>query len=537
LVASGAGRAEAMLKPVPVPDFSHLPEAKAKALRDAQEQFDQYRQTMVGDKLIETYALIAGIYTRNGFYDSAAVALENAALLAPNDGRWVYGQGIVARLQKQSAVAQNYFEQAFKLDPDYLPIRVTLARMRMESGDLDGARKLLDDYTAQHNDAAAPYALLGEIALRQKRYADAIEQTRHALALDANATRLYTQLAQAQAAAGDAKGAAESRAQAGNGEPAMADPLAEGLLPGTHPAASAGNAAAPVDAHTRDMAAAAQAFAARQYDDARKRLDDLLKQNAKDADALALYARVEAAGGHFTEAQSRAAAAIAAAPHDGAPYLAQGIALEMANDDSGAQRAYEQAVHNDAKLAEARLRLGALLMRTAHNDAAIEQFRALVQLNPLNREAWMRLIAADTIAGKCTAALRDVSDVLGRDANNRFLLEMFVRLASTCSGASAEQKRGALEYGDKLYKANATAAVSEAFALALAAAGRWDDAVKTQEGALFVLVRDGMPLLTPAYRENLQKFQAHKLPDLPWSASASVFHPTRLMPDALPTAK
>ncbi len=519
--------ADAVLKPVPTPDLSKLPDATAAQLLDARAQFDKYRQTEVGDALVETYALIASIYARNGFYDSAAVALEDAAILAPKDGRWVYAQGILARAQKRNAVAQNYFDLALGLDREYLPIRIAVARGKLDNGDFEGARKLLAEYVAQHADQAMPYALLGEIALRQKRYAEAIEQTRRALALEPNATRLYAALADAQTGAGDAKAAAASRAKAGNVELVLADPLGEGLL-GQVPA---GTAAATTNRQPTDADMAALAFAARQYDVARQQLDKALKQDPKNATLLALYARVEAVAGNLAAAKSRAAAAIAADPNNALAHLSQGVALEMASDDGGAQRAYEQAIRVDAKLAEPHLRLGSLLMRTSRADEAVVQFRALVQLDVTSQESWMRLVAANVVAGKCAAALRDVNDVLAKDASNAFLLQVFVRLASTCPAATAEQRLGALEYGGKLYRENPTAAVDEAYALALAANGKWDDAVTTQQAAMFILVRNGQNASLPAYREFLKQFQAHKVPGFPWTATAWMFHPARMAPD------
>jgi len=65
----------------------------------------------------------------------------------------------------------------------------------------------------------------------------------------------------------------------------------------------------------------------------------------------------------------------------------------------------------------------------------------------------------------------------------------------------------------------------------------WDDAVKIQQAAMFVLVRNGLKAALTPYREVLQQLQAHKLPDRPWPASAAVYHPARLAPDAKPAKR
>ncbi|HEX7769917.1 MAG TPA: hypothetical protein VF422_07795, partial [Dokdonella sp.] len=118
--------AEALLKPVPTPDLSRLPAAKAEDLRLTRTTFDVKQKALIGPALAEAYALLGAAYASNGFDAIADVALENASLLAPEDGRWVYARGVLARKQKQAAVAQNFFDLALQLDEDYLPIRVAV---------------------------------------------------------------------------------------------------------------------------------------------------------------------------------------------------------------------------------------------------------------------------------------------------------------------------------------------------------------------------------------------------------------------------
>ena len=524
VVMPAPARAEALVKPVPTPDVSKLPAAEATELREFRTAFDQKRTTLVGDPLAEAYALLGAAYARKGFFDAATIALENASLLAPKDGRWVYVRGMLARANKQEAVAQNFFELAFQLDKEYLPIRMAVARMKLANGDIEGARRLLAEYVASHTDQAIAYAFLGDIALRQKRYAEAITHVQRALALDPAATQLYALLADAEAGAGNAKAAAEARSKAGPGAPALSDTLTEGFF-GVAP--SLRTAADPT---TKDLAEAARLLGLGQYGGARKHLDDALKRAPDDATVLALYARVEAASANLAAAKSRAAAAVAADKDSALAHLSQGVAQEMSGDDGAARRAYEAAVRLDPKLAEARELLGTLLMRTGRNEESITQYRELVRMHPRNREYWMRMIAAYVVAGRCAGALADVSEMLGLDDKNKFMLEVFVRLASTCPAASAKERLGALEHGGKLYRDNANATVSEAYALALAANGRWDEAVKTQQAAMFMLVRRGLKDAMSGHRDVLEQLQARKMPTHPWPASAVLFHPQRLAP-------
>jgi predicted Zn-dependent protease len=532
LAGSAAATAEALLKPVPTPDLGRLPAAQASDLRLARTTFDTKRKELIGPVLAEAYALLGAAYASNGFDAVADVALENASLLAPEDGRWVYARGVLARKQKQAAVAQNFFDLALQLDQEYLPIRVAVARSKIDNGDLEGARKLIEPYAAKHADQAYPHAMLGDIALRQKRNAEAVSRFQRALAIEPRATRLYARLAEAQTAAGDAAAAAQSRAKAGPVEPVLPDPIAVGLGEGVSAAAPDGGAAvAATDPAAGLLGEAGLMLSLRQYDPARSKLDEALKLRPGDATLLALYSRIEAASGKVNAAKTRAAAAVAAGRDNAAAHLSQGVALEMGNDDAGARRAYEEAVVLDPKAGEARSLLGDLLLRTGHADEAATHYRVVVQQDLTRPEPWMRLVAAYVEGGRCAMALRDVSDVLAADAGNTFVLQLFVRIASTCRAASAAERKGALEYGNKLYANAANAQNGEALALALAANGKWDDAVKTQQAAMFVLVRNGLKGALTPYREVLKQLQAKQVPDRPWPASAAVYHPQRLAPD------
>lgn len=552
LVAVPAFAAEALVKPVPVPDLSRLPADKAKALRDARIDFEKMKPTLVGDKLAGAYALLGSFYAQGGFYPEAAVALEDAAALAPNDARWIYAQGILARIQNQNPAAQQYFEKAFAIDQHYLPMRMALVNIRIEQGDLDGAKKLLTDYTAGNPTDAVSYAMLGEIDLKQKRYAEAVEATNKALANDPQATKLYAQLADAYTGAGNAKAASEARAKVGQGAPSLGDPIMLGLLqtqvtppapaPAQSQAADKNEAAAPSGVSPAALRALTPTREAEflletgQYDAARQKLDGALRSRPNDSELLYTYARVEAADGNLAQAKSRAQAAIDANPRDPAAWAVLGRVLEMSKDDRGAQEAYEKSLAIDPK-SDAEVAVGNLLMRNGRYDDAAASYRKLAQAAPGDAEAWTRLMAAQAAAGKCAAAIREINGVLAKDARNGILMQLFVRLTATCPASTSEEKRMALDYGEKLYHQSDAAPVAEAYALALAANGKWDDAAKIQQGAMFVLVRNNRKGELPGYRDFLQQFQAHKLPDKPWPPMSTLLKPERPAPDVKATAR
>ncbi len=211
-----ASAVEAVLKPLPTPDPSKLAAAGQKELTKARHDFDEAKPGLVGEGLAEAYAKIGSEYVRFGFNDVAALAFYNAAQLSPYDGRWPYLQGVMAMSKKQNTQARDFFQAALALDQAYLPIRFRLADVLVDIGDLDGAKKLMDELLKSRQDLAPSYALLGEIALKQKRYPEAIENLSHALKIEPQADHLYALLADVYTAQGNEKAAKEAKALAGS---------------------------------------------------------------------------------------------------------------------------------------------------------------------------------------------------------------------------------------------------------------------------------------------------------------------------------
>ena len=400
---------------------------------------------------------------------------------------------------------------------------------------------MLTEFTAEPTNEAVPYALLGEIALRQKRYAEAIEQTNSALEIDPKATKLYAQLADAYTGAGNAKAAADARAKAGDGVPALGDPIGLGLVQMQAQRRSAARPSAARTPHRRraaltDGTALADAGARSrvpacdgQYDAARQKLDSAMRTRSNDAELLE---HVRACRGSRRQSDAgeiaRAVARSRRIRRDPAAQFALGCVLEMIERRSrraGARTRSRSSI--DPKSPSASIALGDVLMRNGRYDEAAARYRALTRPRPATPKRGRVWWPPKRPRGKCDAAIRDINAALAKDARNGILMQLFVRLTSTCPASSAEEKRMALDYGDKIYQQSDAAPIAEAYALALAANGKWDDAVKIQQGAMFVLVRNGRSGELPAYRDFLQQFQAHKLPDKPWPAMSGLPKPAR----------
>jgi tetratricopeptide (TPR) repeat protein len=526
--------ADALLKPVPVPDTSKLPADQVKRLADDRKEFDKARAELVGPPLAQAYADIGVIYARAGFKDAAAIALYDATQANPQDGRWFYLRGLLAREQKQNAEARANFEAALAVDKIYLPIRYRLSDTLIDLGDVDAARKVLEAATREHPDQAAAHAMLGQLELRQKRYTQAIENINRALALEPQANQLYKPLAEAYAGVSNTQAAKDAEAKAGNVAPTLADPLAFGLSGGA-PAAATAQAPLPKVSGTA-LQQAQQLAKAGRVGPARSKLAEVLSATPNDVEALALQARLEGSVGNLVIAAAAADQALSVAPDSGAALLSRGVVYEYAGDDNHAYDFYQRAVRADSRQSLARLLLGNAEMRRARYPQAVEQYRAAVALQPDDMQAHARLAAAEVASGQCAKALSDTSAAQERNPKDGDLMQVFVRLASTCAGAKKEERDMALDYAQALYKQRPESGESSALALALAAHGKFKDAQQYQAEAIFEAIRGGDKAGADQLKATQADFVAQKVPDRPWPAEHVYFKPPLLTPQRLAAA-
>jgi tetratricopeptide (TPR) repeat protein len=531
---STAALAQNVIRPVPIPDMSKLSRAEADQLVEMRAEFDKSKPTLAGDKLATAYSLLASSYAQAGFYAEADAALANALVVTPDDARWIYLRGMLARMRNQQSQASDFFEQALRLDRKYLPIRIAAVESRLAGGDVDSARQAVDQAGADGKDSAVLASLRGRVALRQGRQAEALSAINEALRLDPGANQLYAVQADILAAQGNKAAADTARAKAGSVAPRQLDTLLAGFLGArsidlAQPAAAA-PAAAAAPSNDDPLTQARFFIGVQQYDSARAALDKALKSAPNNAGLLGLSARVEALLGNRSLAGTRANEAVRLAPNDPSALVSRGVVAETGGDEAAAQADYEKAIGLDGKLTEARLLLGNRYMRLGRYAPAAEQYRQLARQDTNVPEHYGRLAAAQFADGRCTEALRDLETAMQSSQRHGYLAQVYVRVAATCRGTTEAQRKSAIDYARRLYSERSTPQVIEAAALTEAAGGNFTVAQEVQGSAMFAAVRDGGNEAAEPFREFFKKFEAKQMPDRPWPADSNLFKPARLQP-------
>jgi tetratricopeptide (TPR) repeat protein len=422
--------AQGVIRPMPEPDLSALPANQRQLLIDVRREFEAERGNKVGVYLAEAYAQLSGFYARFGVMPAAHAAIDNAIAIAPEDGRFPYLKGVYLLREDKLADARAQFAAALALDQDYLPIRYRLATVEIATGDLAGARATLEPVFKQRPELAPAPALLGDIALRQKRYAEAVTLFRAALTADPTATALYAGLADALAGSGDAKGAMEARAKVGPGLAGFADPLVDGIF---------GGGPRPVDAEALALAAAGR------HGEALAMLEEALKLAPSQPRLLAAKARVEADRGNAAAARQALAEALRLAPRDPSVLLADGLIAELGGDRTKAERSDIAAIKEDPAYGDARLVYGTLLQRLGRHADALREFRELARLDGL--VGWQHAAAAAALAGRCGEMLREIQAPARANPRDGGLAQITARVAASCKDASDDGSTSGLGGG------------------------------------------------------------------------------------------
>lgn len=516
ILVSTTASADTAVKPVPVPDMSKLAPAAAKALTEQRAEIEKVQAGLVGPPLAQTYADIGALYARNGFDEAAAIAFYDATQVTPSDGRWFYLRGVIALKLKRDADARENFQGALDRDKVYMPIRYRLADTMINLGDFAAARKVLEETVSTYPKQSVAFSMLGELALKQKRYADAVGAFGNALKLDPKANEIYTHLAAAYDGLGNAAAAADARAKAGNVRTTLDDPLVVGISPRT----AAGTAAVTGPATIEQ----AQALARQgRLPAARAMLVQILDSHPDDVDALSLSARINAATGNIAIAKIEADQAVSAKSNSATAQFSSGLVAEYSGDERAAYDYYRQAQRLDPKLPDTWLMLGNAEMRRGRFAEAAEQYRGLVRLLPNTAEAYAHLTAALVAQGNCGDAIKEINGALAKRPNDGDLMQLSVRTASTCKEATPHEKDVALEYGALIYKQQPDAGNSTAYALALAAHGKFKEAQEYQAEAIFEATRARDTVAAAQYKATMQQFVKQQVPDRPWAADHPYF--------------
>jgi tetratricopeptide (TPR) repeat protein len=210
----------------------------------------------------------------------------------------------------------------------------------------------------------------------------------------------------------------------------------------------------------------------------------------------------------------------------------------------------EEILRRDPKFPSAHYTVGALLLADGQTDLAINEFTSAVEFEPTYLQARLQLANTLSSRGRFEPARQQYADIIEIDprfAEARFgdaialvglkryaeardrlaegmrlhpdrieFLASLVRVLAAAPDAGVRDGTRALTLAKELVTRQSSASAREAMAMALAEAGRYEEAAMAQREAIAMAERSGQLNLASMMAANLRLFQHGQPSRTPW---------------------
>lgn len=500
---AGPSKAAASRK-IALPDLTGMAPSVQQQLRDQDSALARLDADHVSpDKRAEAYGEMGKLLLAVESFSEAEASFLNASELNPSDVRWDYYLAHAYRSQGESQKAATYFEHVLKARPDDVAALVWLGNMYLDQGRPVEAEPLFSRALALDARVAAAQVGLGRVSLSARDYTRAIEHLEAALMLNRGATSVHYLLASAYRGAGQVERADIHLRQRGPIQAGPPDPLMQQV---------ADLLRSPVTYESRGDRALAR--------------------------------------GDFARAAAEFRGGLDLAPESLAVRQKLATALSLTGDVKGAVEQLQEILRRDPKFASAHYSLAALLQANGQTDRAIEEFASAVRYEPTYVQARLQLANTLRSRGRFEPARQQYLAVLGLDpriaearfgdavslaglgrfdqARDRFSEGMrlhpdrsefvlfLARLYAAAPDARVRDGARALTLSTGLTTRQDSASARETLAMALAEAGRYEEAVSAQREAIAIAERGGQWEVASRMTANRRLFESRQPCRTPW---------------------
>jgi tetratricopeptide (TPR) repeat protein len=425
------------LRAVPLPRIDDLETAVADQIREERRSFQGLLAAGIPSsrKLADAYGSFARLFHVYEFFDAAEAAYSNAMRLAPGDVNWPHLLGYLYQQTGRLEEAADSFEQAIRVQPDDRPATLRLGQVYLGQNRLREAREQFQSVVMVF--PALARIGLGEVALRERRFKDAIDHFDAALKRVPQASSIHYSLAMAYRGLGRMDEARSHLQQRGSAGINIGDPIVDGLQ-------------ALVRGERGLVVQGRRAYEAGQYKEAAAAFAKAIEVAPTSATARVNLALTQLQLGNATDAVALLRSA-----------------FELAPDNADVSR-----------------ELLRVLLRLGRKDEAIQVLTKSSSINPDDEETLVSLAILMAEQQRYRDAL-----VLLADANRRFptrtgTATTLARLLASSPDRSIRDGRRALDLAQGIYTAHPLPVHSETVALALAELGRCDEALSWMKRAV-----------------------------------------------------
>jgi tetratricopeptide (TPR) repeat protein len=498
------------LQSITLPDLS-------KVVPSVQKQIEQQHaslQAKIADPgtppfdLSNAYGDMGKLLMAAEYADAAEACFLNARTLNTADFRWPYYLAHLARTKGDLAKALTLFERANQLRPDDVATHVWLGDLELGQGRPDVAEgHFTKALSLQPGSLSARFGL-GRTALAKQDYRGAVTFLEEVLARDPGAAGAHYPLAMAYSGLGESKKADEHLRKRSEHEILPADPLIvelESLLRSPQTYERQGIRALD----RQDWPAAAAEFRkGLELDPASAALHHRL------GTALAMMGDARGARAEFEEAV-RVSPAYARAQ-----YSLAVLAVENGQHQEAIDR-FSIALKSEPNYVEARIGLADSLRRSGRPGESLSHFEQAMKASPGRAEAALGHALALVQLRRFAQARDRLSELAKAHQDDpRFAHALARVLAAAPDDRVRDGERALVLVQELLAAGQKNPDLGETMAMALAAAGRFEEAAALQRDLIAGAERAGAQAIGRRLRANLALYEKRQPAPAPWASDA-----------------
>ncbi|MBZ0114139.1 MAG: tetratricopeptide repeat protein [Thermoanaerobaculia bacterium] len=455
------------------------------------------------EELADLYGHTGMVFHAHHSFEVAEVCYRRASELAAKELSWPYYLGYLYQDTGRFGEAASSYRAVLALEPEDPLANLRLGEVLLSLNELLEAEPYLKVAAGVDGLQAASEAGLGKIEMAKGNLEAAVQHYRRALELQPDANQLHYPLSLALRKLDRIEEAKAEIAKGGKARVSAHDRRLTEI--GTLTASS-----------EMFMTSGARAIKAGKLDSAATAFRGAIAARPSNARAHLNLAVVLRQLGDLEAAERSARKALELQPDYFFAHFNLGEILEAREDVAGAKAEYQEALAIDSRHIKANERVAALHMRAGEFEEAAKHYEVVVELAPSLPTPRYLLALAYVGVGETQRAHECVEEALLVNPGDARLQEAMVRLVAVDSSANASDIERALKVAIEQQKETASFGGAEALAMVLAAAQRFDEAVRLQERLIAQLPSSARPAVVELMQSNLRHYQAGERAVIPW---------------------
>ncbi|ABK17303.1 tetratricopeptide repeat protein [Syntrophobacter fumaroxidans] len=488
------------LKPVPVPKLDNLEKAVREQLEEEQKKVDTAVATRSAGRqeCAQAYVELGEMYHAYQLNDAAEACYRNALTLDPTRVEWNYNLAFLLQSVGRYPEAIELYGKVWRTQPDSYVLPIRVAECHKSLNQLKEAKDALEAAWRINPDGPAVLARMGEIALEEKRYEDAVKFLSSALDKQPAANLIHYQLAMAYRGLGDAGKAREHLAQRGIVGLQPPDPLKERLDK-------------LVTGYRVHVLTGRRAYGAGRFEEAAEAFQRAVDANPDDVGARINLAAALAGLQKVREAMEQLQEAIRLSPQNSTAHFNLGLLRSHMGEYAESIKHFRIALEARPNDHQAHAALADALVREGKFGEAFDQYKAAVDLEPNLTAAWLQMSTMLTVADQHAEALAVLAEAHRRVPKNGPIKHAIARQLAASPELRLRDGRRALEMAMEVYGERANHEHARTVAMAHAETDQCGKAVEWQERALSLAKEESMPPeVMVTLNKNLDHFKTQR---------------------------